>query len=237
MNQKLICLVAITAMVAQAGSNEITFKTADNVKIYGDYVPAQGKSRGLITLFHQASGSRLEYAKIAPRLNKMGFATIAIDQRSGGSQFGGVNKTATENGYASYLAALPDLEATVKYAKTTLKAPRVIIWGSSYSSALVFLLAAKNKDVAGLLAFSPDEYLGKPTLVKDAAKQVTTPVFITSAASEADAAKQILNATSSQEKNQFIPKGAGMHGSSVLADDTMKAEYWVAVEKFLARFK
>ena len=63
------------------------------------------------------------------------------------------------------------------------------------------------------------------------------PVFITSAASEVSAAKTIFNAASSKNKTQFIPKGVGLHGSSVLANPLTGTEYWVAVEKFLSQYK
>jgi alpha-beta hydrolase superfamily lysophospholipase len=235
--KKIFLLTALLLATATAAPTEVNYKATDSINVYADYT-AVNKSRATIILFHQANGSRLEYEKIAPRLNTLGFSTLAVDQRSGGSEFGGINKTAAQVSSVGFLGALPDLEASLKYAKTTLKAPKVIIWGSSYSSALVFLLAAKNpKDVAGLLAFSPDEYLGQPNLVRDAAKKVTAPVFITSAASEVSAAKAIFNATSSKNKTQFIPKGVGKHGSSVLSNPLTGTEYWVAVEKFLSQYK
>jgi dienelactone hydrolase len=226
------------SLVALA-AKEVSYKAADGVTVYADYAEAKSKPRGLIVLFHQADGSHLEYEKIAPRLNAMGFATLAVDQRSGGSLFGGTNKTAAGiSKPASYLDALPDLEASVKYARANLKSNRVIVWGSSYSSALVFVLAAKiGNDLAGVLSFSPDEYLGPPSLVRDAAKKVKVPVFITSAGSEVTAAKAILDAVASKDKVQFVPKGAGLHGSSVLANPLTKAEYWAAVEQFLGRYK
>jgi hypothetical protein len=63
------------------------------------------------------------------------------------------------------------------------------------------------------------------------------PVFITSSASEIDAAKAIFMAVASKDKIQFTPKGVGMHGSSVLANPLFGKEYWLAVEGFLARYK
>ena len=235
--KKVLALTLLVLNTALAVGQEVNYKTSDGIRVYADHT-ATRKARGLIILFHQANGSRLEYENIAPRLHTLGFSTLAVDQRSGGSEFGGVNKTAAQVTGVDFLAALPDLEASLKYAKTTLKAKRIIVWGSSYSSALVFLLAAKNpKEIAGLLAFSPDEYLGKPSLVRDAAKKVTAPLFITSAASEVTAAKAIFSATASQEKTQFIPKGVGLHGSRVLSNPLTGSEYWVAVEKFLNRYK
>jgi alpha-beta hydrolase superfamily lysophospholipase len=235
--KRILTLTLLVITLVFAAPQEVSYKAADGITVYADHT-SLAKPKGLILLFHQAGGSRLEYEKIAPRLNALGFETLAVDQRAGGSEFGGTNKTAAQVSNAGFLEALPDLEASLNYAKTTLKTKKIIVWGSSYSSALVFLLTAKNlKDVAGLLAFSPDEYLGKPKLVRDAAKKVTVPVFITSAASEVSAAKSIFNATASQNKIQFIPKGVGKHGSSVLSNPLIGTEYWVAVEKFLSQYK
>lgn len=227
--------LSFTALAA----SEVSYKAADGVTVYAQFAQAKTKSRGLILLFHQADASRAEYAGIAPRLNAMGFSTLAVDQRSGGSLFGGTNKTAAGFGKsASYLEALPDLEASLKFAHSSLKSDRVIVWGSSYSSALVFLLAAKmGGDVAGVLSFSPDEYLGGPRLVRDAARKISVPVFITSALSEATPARRIFEAVASEDKVQFVPKGFGLHGSSALDNGKASDEYWAAVETFLGRFK
>lgn len=237
MKKALIAVVMVVTTLSLASSAEVSYKAADGVTVYADYVAARGQSRGLIALFHQADGSRLEYEKIAPKLNQMGFSTLAVDQRSGGSQFGGINKTAAQVKTSDYLSALPDLEASVRYAKDTLKVKRILIWGSSYSSALVFLLAAKNKEVSAVLSFSPDEYLPQKGSVVTAAKQVRVPVFITSASSEVAAAKRVFGAVGSADKTQFIPQGIGLHGSSVLSNPLTAGEYWVAVERFLTRFK
>ena len=104
---------------------------------------------------------------------------------------------------------------------------------------LAIVLASKNKDIAGVLAFSPGEsFDGKPS-VRDAAKSVTVPVFITSRSDkEKVIAKLILEAVASTDKTQFIPAGTGVHGSSALLQPQGKAEeYWQAVDAFLAKFK
>jgi len=52
-----------------------------------------------------------------------------------------------------------------------------VVWGSSYSAALVFLLAARHPgDVNGVVAFSPGEYLSKGTAVRDAARKAEVPL-------------------------------------------------------------
>lgn len=222
---------------AQAGA-PVTLTAADGVTVYGRLYAAPDP-KAVILLFHQAGSSKGEYATIAPKLVAMGYSALAIDQRSGGDLFGR-NDTATKFGHsASYLDVKPDLQAALDWAVPQGKP--VILWGSSYSSALVFLVAAENVGkVAAVMAFSPGEYLGQPTLVRDAAAKLKVPVFVTSAkdAEEIDAAAAIERAVPGTGDAQFVPKIGGVHGSSTLiaARNPRGAdENWQAVAAFLKR--
>lgn len=215
-------------------ADPVTFPAADGVTVHADYRPQAGGD--VIVLFHQAGASLHEYDPIAPRLNALGYSTLAVSQRAGGGYFGGTNATAEGvGGSPDYLDAYPDLEAALAWAQG--KGPKVIVWGSSYSSSLVFKLAAEHpKDVAAVLSFSPGEYFGPAFSVKDAAAQVKAPVFVTSASDsgEVAAAKEIISAVPGA-KTQFVPK-RGTHGSSTLREDQNPrgaAENWTAVEAFL----
>lgn len=215
----------------------VTLTAPDGAKVFGTYYPAQN-ARATILLFHQAGSSKDEYVAIAPQLQRAGFAALAIDQRVGGPLYGPNQTMAGYKGKTDYLGALPDLEAALGWAKA--KGVPVILWGSSYSASLVFLVAASaKKDVAAVIAFSPGEYFSDKTMVEKAAAKVTVPVFVTSATDpeEEQEAKAILSATASTDRQQFIPK-TGIHGSSTLnaaknpggADDN-----WQAVLAFLKR--
>jgi dienelactone hydrolase len=214
---------------------DVAFQTADNVRVFGTLYETT-KDKPIILLFHQASSNRAEYAEIAPALVALGFNALAIDQRSGGSMFGTENQT-NENfdGTTTYLETFPDLEAALILA-TGQGYETILVWGSSYSSSLVFLLAAAHSEVDGILSFSPGEYLGNDSMVKDAAAQVTVPVFVTSSKFEADDAKEIFDAVASEDKVQFVPEGFGQHGSSALLSSD-KDEYWVAIKAFLVRWQ
>ena len=226
--------VAILAAGAVSAA-PVTFSAADGVVVHADY-QGQGK-RPLIVLFHQAGSNLHEYDPIVPRLHDLGFDTLAVSQRSGGARFGGENDTAQGvGGDPDYLQAYPDMEAALAFARG--KAGRVVVWGSSYSSALVFKLVSEHpKGVVGLLSFSPGEYFGSAFSVKMAAAKVAAPVFVTSASDtgEIAAAKAIVAAVPGQA-TQFVPK-RGVHGSSTLRGDQNpkgRVENWAAVEAFLA---
>lgn len=228
---------AVLASATQAQEN-VSLKAADGVQIRGAYYSASPGSP-MVLLFHQADSNRAEYAPIAPRLVKGGYACLAIDQRAGGEMWGTDNETVKALGHsAEYEKALPDLEAALAWAKTKSPNQKVIVWGSSYSASLVFLLTARQPtDVAAVLAFSPGEYLGGHK-VAQAAAQVTAPIFVTSAMDEQEiaAARNILAASPGKVKVQFIPRIAGVHGSSTLRSDRnpLGAEQnWAAVIQFL----
>ena len=232
-------LLSTTATMAEP----IAITAADGVKVYGEFWPATDPKAPLILAFHQAGSSHAEYIPLAPRLNRAGFHVLAIDQRSGGNEFGGKNRTVARLGRStSYDAALVDLEAALVWGKNRANGAPVLVWGSSYSAALVFRLVARHpSDVAGLLAFSPGEYLGKKGAVSAAAQAVRLPVFIdqSSDADEIEQSRLILQATASSDKTQFVPTRNGVHGSATLRADRNAAgaeENWAAVIGFLGKF-
>ena len=221
-----------------ADSVPVTFQAADKLTIFGRYYAA-AHPKALILLFHQAGSSKGEYATIAPRLVKDGYSALAIDQRSGGDLFS-TNETATLIGHkVDFLDAEQDLQAALDWAEQK-KLP-VIVWGSSYSAALVFPLAAKNAGkIKALLAFSPGEYLKDGQLVHRSAAKLSIPVFITSAKNpdEIAAAKSIFAAVPGSGNTLYVPPTAGVHASSTLIaarNPTGAAQNWQAVETFLKR--
>jgi len=232
----LVAPVLAVSTPVLAAPAPVLFKAADGVTVHGAYYKAP-TPKALILLFHQAGSSKDEYAGIAPRLVDAGYSAMAIDQRSGGTMFG-LNQTAAALGHkADYLEARPDLEAAVRWGEAQ-KLP-VILWGSSYSAALVFLVAADHPELKAMLAFSPGEYLDHKDMVKQAAAKVRVPVYVTSASDpeEIAVAQSILAASPATVKVQFVPK-AGVHASSTLLrarNPKGAAANWPPVLAFLRR--
>jgi len=239
-----LLMTTLTLPIQALATDPVTLTAADGVKVFGDYWPTSDPRAPLILAFHQAGSNRAEYEQIAARLNKSGFSVLTVDQRSGGAGFGGRNRTVTVLGRsASYDEALLDLEAALAWGGARAKGAPVLVWGSSYSAALVFLLAAKHPgEISGLLAFSPGEYLSKPDEVRTAAKKVRVPVFVDQAmdAEEVEQSRKILRATASTDKTQFVATRGGVHGSATLRADRNAAgleENWGAVLQFLQKFR
>jgi dienelactone hydrolase len=245
----------IVAMVLWLGSGvgsaaertfrEVDFPTAGGIQAHADIYSPKKKASTLIVLFHQAGWSRGEYREIAPKLAELGYQVMAVDQRSGKAVNGVRNEThrrATQKkASTNYLDAYADLQAALKYATENLKPQRIIVWGSSYSAALVFRLAAEHPtEVTALLAFSPGEYFQKrqgTEYIQAFAKKVRGPVFITSSKAERDKAKPIFDAVPAEKKILFTPASLGQHGSRALWEKwTDNDVYWAAVNAFLKEY-
>jgi dienelactone hydrolase len=238
----LLMIGLLAAPAAGRAAEAVSFAASDHVQVFGDYYSAGLPSKPLILLFHQAGSNRGEYATIGPMLAALGFNALAIDQRSGGTRWGRANETVEHIGRSvGYDEAVRDLEAAVAWARASGHSGPIVAWGSSYSAALVFLLAAGHpQDIKAILAFSPGEYLSGTMSVRDAAAQLSIPIFVTSAKDPEEIAQAaaILEAAHSINKVQFVPRLEGVHGSSTLrADRNPKGaeENWIAVREFLAR--
>jgi dienelactone hydrolase len=199
----------------EAAAQSLTLKASDGVSVYGRYTKA-AKPKALILLFHQAGSSKDEYATIAPPLAQAGYSSLAIDQRSGGGLYG-TNETAKALGRdADYLEARPDLKAGLDWARKQ-NLP-IILWGSSYSSSLIFPLAASDpQGIVALLSFSPGEYFDQDKqMIRTAAAKVNVPVFIASTREEAGDSDPIFAALPKNPADvRFVPEH-GVHGSSTL---------------------
>lgn len=222
----------------------LTIQSADGLNITGDLYETGDTQSPVILLFHQAGYSRGEYRQIAPRLNELGFTCLAIDQRSGNAINGVQNETvlqAQQKGMKTdYADALPDLRAAMDYVLKNYKNRKIILWGSSYSSSLVFILANQYKnDVCAILSFSPGEYFkydGQE--ISYYAKTTECPVFITSAGNEFELCDPIYKAIPAKEKRFFFPDFNGKHGSKALWKENEGSDvYWTEVIKFLETLK
>lgn len=226
-------------------TKEQIFHAADSLEVRADLYMKHDRKAPLIVLFHQAGWSRGEYLEIAPKLNDLGFNCMAVDQRSGGS-VNGVDNITFKNAQAKgtgtdFPDAIQDMLAAINYAKKNFAEGEVIIWGSSYSSALVLKLFGDDQDLADkALSFAPGEYFtrfGKPAdWIGSSAANIQKPVFITSAKDERDNWWGIYEKIPAAGKKHYLPTTAGNHGSRALWERFSDNEgYWDAVKEFLGK--
>ena len=210
---------ALALAGAGPASERLTLAASDGGQVFGERVRATGRRRGTAVLFHMAGSNRGEYGPITPQLAAIGFDCIAIDQRSGGRLFGQSNETvAARGGSTGFGEALADLEGALAFARR--EPGPVVVFGSSYSAALVFILAARRPmDVSALLAFSPGEFIAGQS-VRGAAAKVACPAYVSSASDqgEIEAARALLGAVPGKITRQGMPRH-GVHGAATLRED------------------
>lgn len=214
----LILLAIVLLPLAARAGEPVTLQASDGDTVYGTLSRAGGHADAILLLFHQADASRHEYDPLVPVFTKMGYDTLAIDQRSGDGLFGGRNETVDKRGgSADYLDALPDLEGALAWAKAHHYA-RIALVGSSYSSSLAIVLAARHPgDVAAVASFSPGEYFDNDkNLVKRAAAKITVPFYITTPPEEEeDRVAEVLRDAHGANITHYR-QTVGVHGASTL---------------------
>jgi len=213
-------------------SPQIVIRAHDGITIHGEkYFNDLGEEAPLILLFHQGgSNGRGEYSGIAQWLNSIGYRAIAWDLRVGGEIHGESNRTVdglSDSKTYEFCDASIDLQSALDYVHEQEYADKVIVWGSSFSAALVFELTAKNPTaVSGLLAFSPAS--GGP-MVNCRARlwisQIDTPMLVLRPASEMGRPTSIeQQELLTQAGAEFIIVENGVHGSSTLLDSRTEAD-------------
>jgi len=230
----LSLILFFLVFVIPTRAETVNFKAADGLEITADFQKPAGSYNAIIVLFHMANASRGEYRDIASVLNELGYATLAVDQRSGGTFNGIKNETVGRaGGGLGYAKAIPDLEAASKWARANSSARLVGVLGSSYSSSLVLVMAGKDPKFAdAVISFSPGEYFSDRQFVSNALPGIGVPVFLSAARGEAAQWKPFAGKIKSPVTG-FVPEGNGRHGATALVSGD-RAEYWVALKAFLA---
>ena len=241
-NIMMLCLLFFVSFTANA-YEDISFPSRDGVEISAFLSTDHNRSKPFILLFHQAHYSRGEYIEMMPKLNAMGFNVMAPDLRNGNEVNGIVNETSNrafeQDLDINYIATVPDIEASITYAKKHLASGKLLLWGSSYSASLVLLIADHTPEIDAVLAFSPGEYYKKQgeTYIQNHVSHLNMPVFITSAKDEKKNWWPIYQAIPSKEKVYFLPESEGVHGAKALWDNNpSNQKYWKSVNNFLNKF-
>jgi len=235
MKSLLFSLTVLLTSAAATNADTVQFPASDGVSVTADFNTPDGDYSTVIVLYHMAGSSRGEYVEIAAKMNSLGYATLAVDQRSGGQSNGVRNETVrSAGGSTSFVDAIPDLLAASDWARQNAGAQHVGVLGSSYSAGLVLVLSAQDQAFAdAVMSFSPGEYYGSGDFVASEVGNIRVPVFLTSARNEIGQWQPFQTRIESSVQG-FVPEGAGRHGASTL-NGAGGAEYWTALEGFLDR--
>lgn len=223
---RTLALILLPFACSVLAAEQLVFESTDGVTVYSDLYRAEAdQAAPVILLFHQARGDgRGEYGPIIGRLSERGYHVLAVDQRSGGDLFGNVNRTVANlrDRDVSYCDVYPDLEASLRKMRALGFDGPAVAWGSSYSAALVFQLAAKNRgDVAAVLAFSPAS--GGPLAdcaPKLFSKDLDIPILVLRPLKELEvpSVPPQMERFRAEGHTTFVAD-PGVHGSSMLVED------------------
>lgn len=169
---------------------------------------------------------------------------MAVDIRGGGDRFGTGHRALAVDERFSYCDAVIEVEAAVDAARTEGFIGPLVLWGSSYSAALVMQVGARRAgEVRAVLAFSPAT--GAPMAGCDPAPYVAplleakVPVLAVRPRREtaSDLVRSQLAAFEAAGLPMYVPDVAA-HGSSILSPARTGADVtpqWNEVLDFLRR--
>jgi Dienelactone hydrolase and related enzymes len=234
----LFCFLSLLIVVSYA-QQKVTYNAADGLQITADLYLGPPNSP-IIILLHQAGSSRGEYRAIAPKLVNLGYSCLAVDLRSGDQENFVVNETAErakkENLPQGYLDALPDILASIDYARALVQKP-VILFGSSYSASLSLIVASQSVKVGGVIACSPGEYFGDTTYVTRRINLPKKSVFITGTQREIPYIERMVK---SIPPGNLVINGpgnfTGCHGAKTFwVSSPESKDMWLALSMFFVR--
>lgn len=234
----VVSVFALGLTLSVAAQQTVTFPAKDGLTVTADLYLVD-LHKPYILLLHQAGYSRGEYREIAPRLTKLGYNCLAIDQRSGGEVNLVKNQTARlacEKGLGiEYIDAMQDVEAAIDYIKSKTDKP-IVVWGSTYSASLALMIGAKNLRVQAVVAFSPGEYFGRNDFVKSQITNLSIPVMVMSNNAECGVVKELCSNVDQKYVMCHCSLADGLQGSKALwKDSPLSNDYWMNVMLFFSK--
>ena len=204
---------------------QVRFAATDGLSVYGTfYGSAIRPATATLLMLHQAGANgRAEYGPIVREFTEAGYNLFVLDQRSGGDQFGGSNRTAgqVDQGTIGYCDAIPDVDAAIDLIRSHDTKEPIFVIGSSYSAALAVRAAWQHPDkVKGFVAFSPASGEPMEGCEPEAGLPAAAKGFVLRPASEMEIERV------ADQLQQFEDAGArimvvedGVHGASMMVDD------------------
>jgi dienelactone hydrolase len=203
--------------VALATGENVTFLTADGVRIAATWYPAGKKSGPAVICLHQWMSDRSSYAGLAARLVAAGISVLAVDMRG----FGESVQDRDGRKVAPNRQAIPDLEAAFAYLKSRSDADpaRLGIIGASYGASNAIIFAAKQPAVKLVVLLSPGLNFFNVLPTEDAVTRYAgRPLFSVASKEDMRSAEAVNRYRELAPKNHEILflENAG-HGTNMLA--------------------
>ncbi|MCX7000016.1 MAG: alpha/beta fold hydrolase [Candidatus Sumerlaeota bacterium] len=194
--------------------------TLDEFYLEGEYVKPASPDKPVVVMLHQLGRTRSTWTRFKNKLQEVGYGTLDYDARGHGRSVIRKGKRATYEMFAStgqyndWNMMSNDLRQVVGVLKDIYKVEtkRVIIIGASIGANVTLKLAAKNKDVKGIILLSPGLNYHDVTSEPPAKEWDGRPCFIACAKGDA------YSYESCQKLKEVMEKGAGTGKSRIVLE-------------------
>lgn len=171
---------------------EITFMTADGVKIAGNYFRPEKEHSPVFLLLHMMPSTKESWNSFASLLNKNGFAVLAIDLRGHGKS---IEKNGTRLDYkefedSDHRESMKDIAAAKEFLakQKNIDIKRMAMAGASIGANLSLWQASMDKDIKLLILLSAGlNYRG--IIAERLAPAYSGPVYLLASEGDANAAR------------------------------------------------
>ncbi len=125
------------------GGEDVTFETADGLRLEGWFVPAAGHSRATVLVLSGNAGNRVARVPLAVQLSRAGLSLLLVDYRG----YGG------NPGHPSERGLVADARAARAYLATRddVDPARLVYFGESLGAAVALQLAVEQPPMALVL--------------------------------------------------------------------------------------
>ncbi|MFZ2804246.1 MAG: alpha/beta fold hydrolase [Patescibacteria group bacterium] len=217
-------------------AERITFKTADDVIIVGDWYPTP-TVLGAVLLLHMMPETRTSWALFARELAKRSIASLAIDLRGHGESTkdaSGASFDAKDFEDEDHRASSFDVSGAIDWLRSRkLDEARIGLGGASFGADLALQQLAANPALPGAFLLSPGTYRGLDAVEMGPNLLPHQALYIVSSEDDAESfasSKQLYEEAPIEDKT-FIPFRSGGHGTALFATDKTllpKVAEWTA---------
>lgn len=136
------------------GMETISLTASDGVNIVADYYKVDNPY-GLVVYAHMMPSTRSSFSGLARRLQRVGYAGLALDLRGHGESEGGPDGYKNFND-SQHQASLQDIVAAVEFLRGQgFENAPVVLVGASIGANLIIEYASQHSDVVSVVALSP----------------------------------------------------------------------------------
>lgn len=217
---------ASPSAAAESSIEAVSITTRDNIALAGDFYASRKKGRvPAVLLVHDMGGDRSQLAPIAERLQKLGFAVLALDLRGHGQSrserydWAKLDDDARER---MWVLTPRDLAAGAEYlrSRSDVHTSNLSLVGLRAGSAVAVHYAADDQNARAVVILDPQPDGHGFALAKDVEKLQGLPTLILAPSDQRNVAERLAQCgTDGNGGSAFISKGFLKGDNGNLLDD------------------